>query len=260
MVGLFYTQTVNDLLTKSNVHTCNRNKNKDGSIHKKPAYTGYMDNKWGKCKARFPHPLFQETQIDKDTGYLSLKKKVPWLNMFTPVLTYIFCCNTDVTSLSSGTAIKAVILYVSDYIAKPPLKMHIIFEAIKSIFTRNMELVNESLPNREKTRRLMSEVVNSLSAKMEMGAVIISMYLLGNPDYYTNHRFVPFYWQSFATEARKFWHSDETTGYTAKFALVKIRGKIIGISPVFDYVCCGPELEQVNLHPGVPPYLTYSLT
>jgi hypothetical protein len=193
-----------------------------------------MDNKWGRSKARFPRPLFQETQIDKDTGFLNLKKTEPWLNIFTPVLTYIFRCNTDVTCLMSGTAIKAVILYVSDYITKPPLKTHIIFEAIKSIFTRNMELVNGSLPNREKARCLMSKVVNLLSAKMEMGAVMISMYLLGNPDHYTNHRFVPFYWQSFVTEAHKFWHPDESTGFTAKVALVKVRGKIIGISLVFD--------------------------
>jgi hypothetical protein len=85
----YFTQTVDDLLSKSNVHTCNRNKNKDGSVDKKHTYTGCMDNKWGKCKARFPRPLFQETQIDKDTGYLSLKKKEPWLNMFTPAFSAV---------------------------------------------------------------------------------------------------------------------------------------------------------------------------
>ncbi|KAF8219651.1 hypothetical protein L208DRAFT_1338752 [Tricholoma matsutake] len=173
--GLF-TQTVDDLLTKSNVHSCNRNKNKDGSTNKQHVYTGCMDNKWGKCKARFPRPLFQETCIDKETGSLDLKKREPWLNTFMPLLTYIFCCNTDVTCLMSGTAIKAVIIYVSDYIAKAPLKTHVIFESIKSIFTKNMELVNGTLPSREKARRLMAKVVNLLSAKTEMGAIMISMY------------------------------------------------------------------------------------
>ncbi len=51
-----------------------------------------------------------------------MKKIEAWLNTFTPLVTYIFCCNTDVTSLSSGTAIKAVVLYVSDYITKTSLK------------------------------------------------------------------------------------------------------------------------------------------
>ncbi len=36
-------------------------------------------------------------------------------------------CNTDVTSLSSGTAIKAVVLYISNYITKSSLKTHVGF-------------------------------------------------------------------------------------------------------------------------------------
>ena len=63
---------------------------------------------------------------------------------------YIFRCNTDVTSLSSGTAIKAVVLYVSDYITKTSLKTHTIFDAIKSVFHRNSEMIGGSLPTKEK--------------------------------------------------------------------------------------------------------------
>ena len=47
----------------------------------------------------------------------------------------------------------------------------------------------------------MTKVANLLSAKAEMGAPMISMYLLGNPDHYTGHKFVTFYWQSFVHEA-----------------------------------------------------------
>ncbi|KAF8237073.1 hypothetical protein L208DRAFT_1249601 [Tricholoma matsutake] len=132
----YFRQIVDDLLLKSNIHKCNRNKNKDGSVNKKHVYTGRMDNKWGKCKARFPWALSNETKVDKETGSLDMKKKESWLNTFTPALTYIFCCNTDVTYLMSGTAMKSVILYVSDYITKAPLKTHVIFESIKSIFIK----------------------------------------------------------------------------------------------------------------------------
>ena len=44
------------------------------------------------------------------------------LNTITPCITYLFRCNTDVSSLLSRTAMKAVISYISDYIAKPSLK------------------------------------------------------------------------------------------------------------------------------------------
>ncbi|THV03163.1 hypothetical protein K435DRAFT_568474, partial [Dendrothele bispora CBS 962.96] len=124
-----YIHTVDDLLAKSNVHN-------DGSKRKNMLYTGCMDNKWGKCKARFPRPILEQTKIDPDTGGVYMKKGESWLNTFTPAMTYLFRCNTDVTNLSSGTAIKAVVLYVSDYITKSSLKTHVIFDAIVSVFNK----------------------------------------------------------------------------------------------------------------------------
>ena len=44
--------TVDDLVSKSNVHNCGRGANKDGSASKR--YGSCMDNKYGKCKAHFP--------------------------------------------------------------------------------------------------------------------------------------------------------------------------------------------------------------
>ena len=87
-----------------------------------------------------------------------MKKGEPWLNIVTPALTYIMRCNTDVTSLSSGTTIKAVIMYVTDYITKPALKTHVVFEAIKAIFSKNTELVTGTLGTKEKGQRLMTKL------------------------------------------------------------------------------------------------------
>ncbi|KDR75357.1 hypothetical protein GALMADRAFT_45270, partial [Galerina marginata CBS 339.88] len=43
----------------------------------------------------------------------------------------------------------------------------------------------------------LTKIVNALTVKMEVGAPMASMYLLGNPDHYTSHRFVPFYWKNY---------------------------------------------------------------
>jgi hypothetical protein len=161
-----------------------------------------MDNKWGKCKACFPRPAAPATTVDLETGYVSMKKLEAWINTITPIVTYLLQCNTDVTSIFSGTAIKGVVLYISDYITKTSLKTHTIFESIRSVFHKNTEIISGSLPIKEKARRIMTKVVNLLSEKMEMGAPMICMYLLGNPDHYTDHSFIPFYWQSFVSEAR----------------------------------------------------------
>jgi hypothetical protein len=51
-----YAATVDDLLLRSNVHSCNLGMNKDGTRRKDKASGGCMDNKWKKCKARFLAP------------------------------------------------------------------------------------------------------------------------------------------------------------------------------------------------------------
>ena len=196
-----YHTVTDDLLLRSNVHSCNRGTTKDGTRRKKKTYASCIDNKWGKCKARFPRPTAVESSVD-ETGANTMKRKESWINTFTPLLTFILRCNTDVTSLASGTAIKSVIMYVSDYITKSTLKTHVIFDSIQTVFQRNGEMIGCSLPTKEKAQCFMTKVANLLSAKAEMGSPMIAMYLLGNPDHYASHTFVLFYWHPYVTEAR----------------------------------------------------------
>ncbi|THU95125.1 hypothetical protein K435DRAFT_610416, partial [Dendrothele bispora CBS 962.96] len=61
----------------------------------------------------------------------------------------------------------------------------------------------------EKVRRLVTQMVNLLSVRMELGAPMICMYLLDQPDHYTSHKFVPFHWKSYVTEAQNAWENDQ---------------------------------------------------
>ncbi|KAF9549159.1 hypothetical protein CPC08DRAFT_613648, partial [Agrocybe pediades] len=113
-----YLEEIDDILLKSNVHVwC-------------------LNNKWKKCKSRFPREIFSESHVEPETGRINLKKLEAFLNTFTNILTYLVRCNTDVTSLHSGTAVKAVVAYVSDYITKCGLKTHTIFETIRNVYAR----------------------------------------------------------------------------------------------------------------------------
>ncbi|KAF8229179.1 hypothetical protein L208DRAFT_1222691, partial [Tricholoma matsutake] len=92
-----------------------------------------------------------------------------------------------------------------------------------------------------------TKIVNSLSAKMEMGAPMICMYLLGFPDHYTSHIFVPFYWQSFVSNAR----SLDMAGAkheTEHVTLFKKGDQIVAMSPVSDYIFWPAELESISLY------------
>jgi hypothetical protein len=146
-----YVGEVDDLLLKSNVHRCSQTVTADSNV-KVRRYIGCMDNKWGKCKAHFPRPICKETEVDPETGSLTLKKLEPMMNTVTAPLTYLLRCNTDVTCLKSGTAIKAVIMYVTDYVTKCSLKTHVMFDVIRSTYQRNAELIGGSALNKERAR------------------------------------------------------------------------------------------------------------
>jgi hypothetical protein len=92
--------TVDDLLWRSNIHECGNRCYADG---------------WDSCKSRFPRELHETSTVDPETGTLNMKNGEAHMNTVTPVLIYLLHCNTDVTSLLSGTAVKAVVGYVTEY-------------------------------------------------------------------------------------------------------------------------------------------------
>src|SRR5580704_12138598 len=164
----------------------NKNKNKKDKKEKDTTIPACRSNKYGTCKARFPRDIVSETMIDPETDALLMKKHEQWMNTVTPMVTYLVRSNTDVTSLLSGTAIKAVVAYISDYITKSSLKTYMLFDAILGVFEKNTDYLIGKAEQREKARKLITQVVNSLTGKLEIGGPMACLYLLGHPDHYTN--------------------------------------------------------------------------
>ena len=104
----------------------------------------------------------------------------------------------------------------------------------------------------------MTKIVNSLSAKLEIGNPMACMYLLGYPDHYTNFKFRPLYWQGFVREARKPWvpegdptcNSDPKSA-TDKVAIYRHNGRIVGLSPVHVYIFRAEEIQTMCLYDWV---------
>jgi hypothetical protein len=82
----------------------------------------------------------------------------------------------------------------------------------------------------------MTKIVNALTAKMEIGSPMANMYLLGNPDHYTGHKFVNFYWRNYVQEVQSAWESLKEDDRPAKVVLNKNMGKYVGLSNVQDYM------------------------
>ncbi|KAF8229497.1 hypothetical protein L208DRAFT_1286360 [Tricholoma matsutake] len=88
----------------------------------------------------------------------------------------------------------------------------------------------------------MTNIVNSLSVKLELGGPMINLYLSNNPDHYCSHEFGHLYWKAFVTTSRGL------IDKPSKVAVFKQGKKIIGLSPVMDYVWRPRELESLNLY------------
>lgn len=248
---LRFKDTVDDLLLRSNLHIHKVDKNGNDKSY-------CLDAK-GRCKRRFPRDTFDQTFVEPKTGALNLKKGEPWMNTITPVLTYLLRSNSDVTSLLSGTAIKAVVAYVTDYITKQTLKTYSIFDVVRSIFDKNTEMIGGDLKRKEKVRKIFTQVVNSLTAKMEIGGPMASLYILGNPDHYTGHTFVTFYWRSYVKEVLSAWSEEQgpksdVEDEPDKVVINKSEGKFIGLSRVNDYVFRPKIYEGESLYDWIRLY------
>ncbi|SJL13074.1 uncharacterized protein ARMOST_16511 [Armillaria ostoyae] len=183
-------------------------------------------NTWpdGTLKGNANAKGLDESNVD-DTGHINLKKSEVWINTF------------------------AVLIYVTDYITKPGLKTHAIFDCIRAIFQWSREHPDDPQKSRkDRARKLMTQMVNVLGAKTELGSPMICTYLLGLPDHYTNRQFATFYWKSFIAEARNFWLADGERPNDVKITLKRGNRNIVGVSPVEDYIHRPSKLEGMSLY------------
>ncbi|KAF8225483.1 hypothetical protein L208DRAFT_1306213, partial [Tricholoma matsutake] len=109
----------------------------------------------------------------------------------------------------------------------------------------------------------MTKIINSLSAKMEMGSPMICMYLLDIPDHFKSHKFHTFFWQSFVSEARKPWEGgqdgtskcdillEDPAPPKEKVMLIRFNGSVTGLSPVYDYIYQSRDLDNMSLYDWV---------
>ena len=84
-------------------------------------------------------------------------------------MSYLLRCNSNVTSLLSGTQVKAVIAYVMNYITKSLLKIYSIFETIKTVLNKHLTTEYECNLSAETVKRLITKIVNSLTSQIEIG-------------------------------------------------------------------------------------------
>jgi hypothetical protein len=229
-----FKQTVNELVWRTNRHECG---------------THCLSNKYGTCKARYPREVRAETNVDPETGYLNLKKGEAWMNTFSAVLTYLLRSNTDVTSLLSGTAIKAVIAYVTDYVTKPQLQTHVLFETVRSVLGAQSAAIGGSVKQRADARLLLVKMVNALTSKSSIGGPMACMHLLGHPDVYCSHDIATIYWYQHVKFVKDTWDIKDMKEDTdrEKLVLTNVDNSIVPVDRVQDYCLRPTACDNMSL-------------
>ncbi|KAA1479532.1 hypothetical protein DENSPDRAFT_743871, partial [Dentipellis sp. KUC8613] len=96
----------------------------------------------------------------------------------------------------------------------------------------------------------MVKIVNALTVKQETGGPLASLYLLGNPDHYTNFSFKAFFWNSYVNEVKSSWNEENNTAnqQPTKVIVGKVKGNVVAISPILDYTLCPRQYEDMTLY------------
>ncbi|KDR65354.1 hypothetical protein GALMADRAFT_32878, partial [Galerina marginata CBS 339.88] len=238
-----FKEEVDNIVLRSNVHSCRvsaNSKSVDGNGQPINAPKGCITAD-GTCAARFPRDLYERTVVDPQDGHIDMKKSEPFINNFSPPLSALMRCNTDTTSLLSGTAVKAVISYVTDYVTKQALKTHQLFTTAYEVLQKQTDEPEDNTKPLNGARRTLLKIVNSLSTKLEIGSPMAAMYLLGHDDHYTSHKFVPFYWRSHVAQVRRETNDErvEIGQFDQKFFIK---------NNVHDYIHRPVRYEGINLY------------
>ncbi len=271
-----YHLEVDDLTLRSNVHThylsYDQHRAEDAKkkwrlkkLEKREGFKVKRERKGclsksGICKARFPRDVHAASEVSAD-GHINVRHIEPMQNRVNPVLTFLSRCNTDVTSLLSGTAVKAVVSYVSDYVSKLSLKSYQMFASVYDVFEKNSDMTGASASGMENSRHLVRKMVNSMSAKMEIGSPMAAMYLLGNPDCYSSHTYVSFSWKPYVQFVRYTWKPqtlleepldiediEDNEDEEERVPISNHEGKFVPTSGVDDYRYRPLNYSHINLY------------
>lgn len=222
-------EVTDEILARSNVHDQRHNQ-------------GCRRGRSKQCRARMPRDTRPATIVDLQSGALLLKKGEAWMNTFSLVMAYLFRCNTDVTCLLSGTAVRAILAYVADYVTKTTLKTHHIFEVIRIALTRHAAIVADCPTREEAARRLMNKVVNALTGRNEIGSLLTNHFLLGGKDYCTGCKFKPFFCYPYVRFVKGAWkeesvEDDNDSGtYEDKVCMARCGREIVPLRKLDDYI------------------------
>ncbi|PPQ81034.1 hypothetical protein CVT26_002879 [Gymnopilus dilepis] len=163
------------------------------------------------CRLGMDRKTRESTEVDPETEAILLRRLHPSIAAHTGLVTFLMQCNMDIKFVGSGDAAKAFLYYLTDYLTKLNLPVHVgmlaISYALKKTFPRLPENVQER--TEAQSSRAVVTAVNSMMGRQEISHPQIMSYLVGGGDTYKSEKFCVLHWSAIRRFVEKFWRTQE---------------------------------------------------
>ncbi|KAG2744810.1 hypothetical protein P692DRAFT_201841410 [Suillus brevipes Sb2] len=133
----------------------------------------------------------------KDVTTIDLRRWRARINNYTDLILFLLQSNTDTQFIGSGEAAKAAVFYITEYITKNNLPMHVGLQALD--YATKMHEQHFAASEDDSTERKNQNLIT----KSEISHQQVMSYLVGGGDYYTSHTFETLKWYEFVRAAER---------------------------------------------------------
>ena len=139
--------------------------------------------------------------VDPETESICLRWFHPWINNYNDVMLFLLQCNMDIKFIGLGPAAKALTYYISDYITKNKLKVHVGLQAIQAAIESHHKHFDDdsAFSALMQECNLLTKTVNAMMGRHEISHQQVMSYLVGGGDYYVSHDFQTVHFMSLLT-------------------------------------------------------------
>jgi hypothetical protein len=122
------------------------------------------------------------------------------MNHFNEMIIKLVRCNMDIKFIGSGQSAKAILYYITDYVSKSQLKMHVIYNALEIAISK-LQVLGPSLPEAadsplaDHARTMLRKATNAIVSMQELSAQQVTLYAIQGADNYTSHSFCRLFWK-----------------------------------------------------------------
>lgn len=134
------------------------------------------------------------SSVDVDTEEISLHCLNRMINFYNEIILSVMHCNMDIQFIGSDQSAKAILSYITDYITKTQLKVHVAYAALEATVNKigeyNLDVNNLTF----KAKCLLQKYAYALISYQELLVQQVCLYIMDYDDHYTSHTYCNIYW------------------------------------------------------------------